>query len=107
MSASRVEDNREGFLVPRPKGFHVPWQEGEEEGSSDLIVKRKVLEALASDSHVDENKIEVKVRDGEVIFHGTVDNYWIKLQIEGRTERIFGVKRVSNHIEVDPFSTGH
>ncbi len=100
MSASRVEDNRDNFIIPRKGGFQVPWQEGEE-GNSDFIVKRKVIETLANDSYVDENRIEVKVRDGEVTLNGTVDDYWIKLQIEGKTERILGVKSVNNNIEVE------
>lgn len=75
--------------------------------TSDLNLKRKIMECLENDSQVDENRIEVKVQEGEVTLSGAVSNHWMKLQIEGWAEQILGVKRIINQIEVNPFPEGH
>lgn len=118
----------ENALTPRRGEFLPPWRQDEfqfryetdprevpeyphrerrVDQPSDLEVKRRILECLSNDSFFDENKIEVKVYDGEVTFSGTVSSHWMKLQLEGWADQIRGVKRVINNIKVDPLSDVH
>lgn len=118
----------ENPLTPRREEYLPPWRKNEAQfhgkaeqpgisdfpsrkqgplPPSDFDIKRKLLDCLSYDSHVDENRIEVKVQDGDVTVSGTVRDHWMKLQVEGWAEQIHGVKNITNNITVDPFPEGH
>lgn len=74
---------------------------------SDLQLKAQILEYLIYMSPTGGDQIEVKVKDAEVIFEGSVRDHWMKLQIEGLAEQIPGIKKIINNIQVNPMPEAH
>jgi osmotically-inducible protein OsmY len=57
-----------------------------------------VCDQLANDYWIDASEIEVEVKNGEVLFKGTVSDKYKKRRAEEIAERISGVTHVENRI---------
>jgi osmotically-inducible protein OsmY len=69
---------------------------------SPMEVKRKIEEALKRSAETDARRLEVDVRDGEVILTGTVRSWAEKEDAERAAWAAPGVRRVEDHIVVAP-----
>jgi osmotically-inducible protein OsmY len=67
---------------------------------SDERLRDELCERLTRDPYVDASDIEVQVRDGEVIFTGTVSDRDQKYRAEDIAESVTGVNDVTNHIRI-------
>jgi hyperosmotically inducible protein len=72
----------------------------------DSTVSAKVKTKLAADSQTSAIKIGVETRDGVVTLTGTVPTDTEKAKAEQLAKNTDGVKRVVNHIDVNPESLG-
>jgi osmotically-inducible protein OsmY len=65
-------------------------------------VKQKIEEALKRSAEMDARRVDVKVRDGEVILEGTVRSWAEREEAERAAWAAPGVRRVEDHIAVSP-----
>jgi osmotically-inducible protein OsmY len=63
-------------------------------------IKKDIVDQIFWDSRVDASKIQVKVKDGEVVLKGEVPNYNAKSSASRDAWSIEGVRAVRNEIEV-------
>jgi len=63
-------------------------------------IKKDIVDQLYWDSRVDAAKIQVKVKDGEIILKGEAPNYNAKSSASTDAWSIEGVRAVKNEIEV-------
>jgi len=66
----------------------------------DERLKMTVMNQLAWDPEVDASLIGVSARDGVVTLSGFVDTYAGKLAAERATRRVYGVKAITNQLDV-------
>lgn len=64
----------------------------------DSLIMEDVCDQLANDYWIDASEIEVEVKNGEVLFKGTVSDKYKKRRAEEIAERISGVTHVENRI---------
>jgi osmotically-inducible protein OsmY len=67
---------------------------------SDKDLERNVAEELSWDPKIDERPIAVAADDGVVTLRGTVGNFRQKLEAKHAAQRVNGVKRVENDLQV-------
>jgi hypothetical protein len=65
-------------------------------------IKIQILEALRDEPHLDEEHIEVEVKEGEVTLKGRADTAEEKKMAEDIAAKIPGVKKVINHLHLPP-----
>lgn len=65
---------------------------------SDERIREDVCDRLTDDSHLDARMIEVEVKSGDVILHGTVGRREDKRRAEILAERCSGVENVQNNL---------
>lgn len=68
----------------------------------DETIKSQILEALKDEPHLDEEHIEVEVKDGEVLLKGRADTVEEKKMAEDIAAKIPGVQKVVNHLHLPP-----
>jgi len=70
------------------------------EKMNDEITRQKVLDALNKDPGIDTTKIEVQVKNGEVILKGRTDTENEKMLSEKIARSVEGVSKVENHLHI-------
>jgi len=69
---------------------------------SDERIREELCERLTEDDHIDPSEVNVSVRDGVVTLDGSVEQRWIKHNIEDMAEACPGVKDIVNNLRVTP-----
>jgi BON domain-containing protein len=73
---------------------------------TDERIREELCEVLTEDDDIDASDISVEVRDGVVFLQGTVEERWVRHQVEDMAEACSGVRDVRNNLEVRPRETG-
>jgi osmotically-inducible protein OsmY len=68
---------------------------------TDAQIESDVDDELEWAANIDDDDIDVDVKDGVVTLTGTVDSYFAKMEAEDEAFGVFGVTAVINEIEVD------
>jgi osmotically-inducible protein OsmY len=71
----------------------------------DAVLQQNIANALKEDSRLPPDGIRCSVRNGTVMLHGEVENYFQKLAAEEQCRWVKGVVKVENGIEVVPAGT--
>lgn len=67
---------------------------------SDERLREVISERLTEAPHIDPSEITVTVKNGAVTLEGTVDERWIRHEVENLVEACGGVKDIQNHLRV-------
>ena len=67
---------------------------------NDEIIRQKVMDGLNKDPGIDTSKIEVQVKNGEVILKGGIDTENEKMLSEKIARSVEGVTKVENHLHI-------
>ena len=67
----------------------------------DEIIRQKVMDGLNKDPRIDTSKIEVQVKNGEVILKGIADTENEKMLSEKIARSVEGVSKVENHLHIE------
>ena len=67
---------------------------------NDEIIRQKVMDAINKDPGIDTHKIEVHVKNGEVILKGGIDTENEKMLSEKIARSVEGVNKVENHLHI-------
>src|SRR5260221_12449975 len=70
---------------------------------SDELIREDVLSELKWDPKLESNDIAVAAKDGVVTVSGYASNFWELDVAEKAAKRVYGVKAVSNDVEVKMF----
>jgi osmotically-inducible protein OsmY len=81
---------RGAFYGQAPKGYT----------RSDEKIQEEVCEALTRADNIDKSDIEVKVKDGEVILSGSVQERWDKRRAEDICDSVMGVRNTQNNLKM-------
>jgi osmotically-inducible protein OsmY len=101
-----------GVRIVKSEDLNVEWWARDEmrrkqlyESQSDENIKKALKTAFLYDPRVMSFNPIVEVNDGTVLLKGTVDNLIAKQSAEEDAKNVIGVRRVKNHIKVQPLST--
>jgi osmotically-inducible protein OsmY len=67
---------------------------------ADEIIRQKVMAGLNKDPGIDTSKVEVQVKNGEVILKGGIDTENEKMHSEEIARSVEGVTKVENHLHI-------
>ncbi|HKZ68163.1 MAG TPA: BON domain-containing protein [Chitinophagaceae bacterium] len=67
---------------------------------NDEIIRQKVMDGLHRDPGIDTTKIEVQVKNGEVVLKGRTDTENEKMLSEKIARSVEGVSKVENHLHI-------
>jgi len=90
--------------APAPRGFRGRGPRNYVR--SDERIREDLCEVLTEDDDIDASDISVEVRDGVVFLQGTVEERWVRHQVEDMAEACSGVRDVRNDLQVRPREPG-
>ncbi|MFW9876944.1 MAG: BON domain-containing protein, partial [Candidatus Thorarchaeota archaeon] len=67
---------------------------------SDEVIKEKVREQLRWDDRINDTKIFINTKDGNIKFDGFISSYYAKTLVTQNAKKIYGVKSIENNLEV-------
>ena len=67
----------------------------------DEIIRQNIIDSLNKDPGIDDSKIHVEVKNGEVILKGKADTETEKQLSEKIARSVAGVSKVENHLHID------
>lgn len=70
------------------------------EQPSDEAMKQDLLARLRENGDVQDSRVEVEVKDGEITLRGSVPNYLVSQMVESVANEVPGVNDVHNELEV-------
>ena len=73
----------------------------EPQSENDLLLQKTIHDRLHDDPKTDASKMEVEVRDGDVILKGGADTEEEKIHAGQIAASVPGVKKVENHLHID------
>ena len=85
-----ADEGRAGYKGKGPKGY----------SRSDDRIREEVCDILMDHDGIDASEVEVKVKDGEVVLEGTIEDRRLKFEVERLCDAISGVKDVRNNLKV-------
>jgi hypothetical protein len=68
--------------------------------AADEIIRQKVIACLNKDPKIDTSKVEVQVKNGEVMLKGGIDTENEKMLSEEIASSVEGVSKVENHLHI-------
>ena len=71
------------------------------EKMNDEIIRQKVMDSLNKDPGIDTSKMDVQVKNSEVILKGRADTENEKMLSEKIAHSVEGVTRIENHLHVE------
>ena len=71
------------------------------EKMNDEIIRQKVMDSLNKDPGIDTSKMDVQVKNSEVILKGRADTENEKMLSEKIARSVEGVTRIENHLHVE------
>jgi osmotically-inducible protein OsmY len=101
-----------GVKIIKSDDLNIEWWARDEmrrkklfEKQSDKEIRKALEAAFLYDPRVMSFNPKIEVNDGTVTLKGTVDNLKAKQSAEEDAKNVVGVRRVKNHLKVQPLST--
>lgn len=87
--------------IPESGGSSIElWLSGSEERAAEIALQTGVWDAFRREPLLEDAALEVEVADGVATLQGVVDNARIRVTAARAAERVKGIRRVENRIEV-------